>query len=353
MGIVTIVPMDLEMYHPDGYPELGLTAKTLPLRYRRDANLRKLARRVERWESEHGNDGFEARNLTKLPRELAFELCNVYIALRERYPQVKPDYVDFAAKVGVGQTLGLSMIYPATFPTLREAAEVYDVVDLESLLEVIRDDEEFAWKRNDVRREKAWMGEVRNVSRSGTIELGSMFKTKKQYKTLQAFWDKRNARAMLLGRPLRTPELSTSPATFVFVHEFGHLVEGEMFGTGGWRNGELVYGEISRAIFGGKRPQAHQWRRHLINYPCFVAPESTYGPVQGGEGRQGATRKALRMQIAEKLGTYAPVARDEIFAEAFALSHCAAPQRRRELSGMLRALERVGLRRRNVQPKRG
>lgn len=345
--------MNFEMYHPAGYPELGLAAKTLSLRYRADANLQKLAKRIEKWESLHGNDGFEARNLTKLPKKLAFELCNVYIALRERYPDVKPDYVDFAAKGAQGQTLGLSTIYPSTFPTLREAAEVYDIVDVESLLEVIREDEEYAWRRQELRREKAWMGEVRNVSRSGTIELGNMFSIKKRYRSLLDFWERRNARAELLGRPLRTPLLETSAATFVFVHEFGHLVEGEMFGSGDWRNGEDVYAELSMSIFGGKRPRANQWRGHLINYPCFVAPENTYGPAQGGETRQSTTRKALRYQIAEKLGTYAPVARDEIFAEAFALSHCAGRGRRRELAGMLRALERCGLRRRNVQPPRG
>jgi hypothetical protein len=344
--------MDLKLYRPEGYPELGLTAKTISLRYRKDANLAKLAKKVERWEAKHGNDGFEARNLVKLPKELAFELCNVYIALRERYPEVKPDYIDFAVKNTPGQTLGLSTVYPATFPTLREAAETYDVVDLDSLLESIREDEEFVWNRKDLRREKAWGGEVRNVSRSGTIELGDMFRVKKHYMALLSFWERRNARASLLGRPLRTPELATSAATFVFVHEFGHLVEGEMFGSGDWRNGADVYGELSQIILGGKKPKVHQWRRHLINYPCFVAPEITYGPVEGGSLRQSSTKRALRTPIAEKLGTYAPVARDEIFAEAFALSHCAEKKRRRELSGMLRALERCGLRRRNVQPRR-
>jgi len=346
--------MAMITHHPEGYPELGLVAKTLKLRYRKGANLRNLAKKIERWERAHGNDGFQARHLTRLPGELAYELCNVYIALRERYPDVKPDYVDFSAGAGVmqGGALGLSTIYPSTFPTLREAAETYAVEDLPSLLEYIREDDMYVWPRNDLRRERAWLGDARNISRSGVIELGGVFSKARSYKTLREFWQRRNARAELLGRPLRTPELSTSEATFVFVHEFGHLVEGELFAEGGWRRGEAAYGAISRAIFGGAKPKVHQWRKHLINYPCFIAPEHTYGPHQGGETRQSATRQALRDQISRKLGTYASVARDEIFAEAFALSHCAAPKRRKELSGLLRALERSGLRKRNVQPPR-
>lgn len=339
------------LYHPHGYPELGLVAKTLQLRYRQDANLARLARRLERWEDANGNDGFEARNLTKLPVALAFELCHVYVAMRERYPQVKPDYVNFVASCG-GKTLGLSTVYPSTFPTLREAADAYEATDLESLLEVIRDDEDFSWRQQDLRRERSWLGDTRNVARSGAIEFGDMFRTKKHYLALLDFWERRNARAVLLDKPLRTPELVTSAATFVLIHEFGHLVEGELLGNDGWERGEDVYAELSMALLGIDRPQPHQWRLHLINYPCFVAPESTYGPQQGGMERQATNRRALRHLIAEKLGTYAPVARDEIFAEAFAVSHCARRMRRIELSGMLRALERAGLRRRNVQPKR-
>lgn len=349
----TIDTMAKIEHHPGGYPELGLVAKTLTLRYRDGVSLRKLREKVERWEHEHGNEGFRARNLGKLPPKLAYELCHVYISLRERYPEVKPDYVDFAASgVESNGAVGLSTIYPSTFPTLREAAETYAIEDIPSLLEYIREDDVYTWPRKDLRRERAWLGDARNVNRSGVIELGSVFSRVRTYKALREFWRRRNARAELLGRPLRTPHLATSEAAFVFIHEFGHLVEGELFAGGSWRKGEKAYAALSRAILGEDKPNVRQWRNHLINYPCFVAPETTYGPHQGGETRQTETRRALRHKIAEKLGTYAPVARDEIFAEAFALSHCAAEGRRKELSQLHRALERSGLRCRNVQPKR-
>jgi hypothetical protein len=210
----------------------------------------------------------------------------------------------------------------------------------------------YVWPRNDLRRERAWLGDARNISRSGAIELGGVFSRARSYRALREFWQRRNARAELLGRPLRTPTLATSEATFVFVHEFGHLVEGELFYGGEWRRGEAAYGAISQAVFGGTKPKVRQWRKHLINYPCFSAPECTYGPHQGGKTRQSATRKALHDKISCELGAYAPTARDEIFAEAFALSHCATAKRRKNLSGLMRALERSGLRKRNVQPPR-
>lgn len=346
--------MAMLTHHPNGYPELGLVAKTIKLRYRKGASVGNLVKKIERWESAHGNEGFRARHLTKLPVELAYELCNVYISLRERYPDVKPDYVDFSAGAETmqGSTLGLSTTYPAMFPTLREAAETYASDDTTSILEYIREDDMYVWPRNDLRREKAWLVDVQNVSRSGVIELGGVFAKARKYKALKDYWQLRNARAELLGRPLRTPALTTSEATFVFVHEFGHLVEGELYAGGDWRQGEAAYGAISRSIFGGVKPKVRQWRKHLINYPAYVSLEHTYGPHQGGAHRQRATRSALHDQIGWKLGTYAAAARDEIFAEAFALGHCATPKLRNELSGLLRALEGSGIRKRNVQTPR-
>jgi hypothetical protein len=336
-------------HHPNGYPDLGLQAKTLRLVYRHDANLYTLARRVERWEAAHGNAGFEARNLHKLPVALAFELCNVYIALRERYPQVKPDFVNFSTDCGAGKTLGMATIYPSLFPTLRQAAEMYEADDASALAAVVVDDDEFWFDTQDIQNESVYTDGVRDVQKSGVIELGNMFTTKKHYLALRTYWERRNERAALAGRPLRTPPLATSEATFVLVHEFGHLVEGELFDEG-WAGGlEAVYRVLSEILLGVDNPSPTQWRQHLINYPAYTAPHDASGPQQGGVARQQATRRALRAQIAEKLGTYAPTARDEIFAEAFSLSQCAAAGRRRELSGLLRVLEQYGMRRNRVR----
>lgn len=338
-------------HHPYGYPALGLVAKTLPLRYRQDANLSRLARRLERWEAARGNVGFTARNLTKLPTALAFEMVHVYVALRERYPKVQPDYVDFCTDVGGGKTLGLSTIYPSLFPTLRQAAEYYESDDADALVEAAIEDEYFQPYSRDVRAEARYLDGVRNVARSGVIEMGNIFSTKKGYLGLRRFWEDRNARAIRMGRAPRMPELRVSEATFVFVHEFGHLVEGEI-SESGWQGVADVYGALSETILGTHKPSVQQWRWHLVNYPAFAAPVDSSGPQQGGKVRQDQTRKALRDMIASKLGSYAPVARDEVFAEAFALSVCGTPKLRRELSGMREALERAGIRRRNVQPPR-
>jgi hypothetical protein len=52
----------------------------------------------------------------------------------------------------------------------------------------------------------------------------------------------------------------------------------------------------------------------------------------------------MRWPIAERLGTYAAVNRDELFAEAFSLSYCAKSlELRDDLSLMREALVRVGV----------
>jgi hypothetical protein len=93
----------------------------------------------------------------------------------------------------------------------------------------------------------------------------------------------------------------------------------------------------------------NQWRYHLINYPCLVAADAACGPHQGGTTRSVATRKTLQHTIGEVLGSYAPTARDEIFAEAFALSHCGHRSLRQRLSAFPKALEGHGIRRRIVR----
>lgn len=336
-------------YHPHGYPQLGLVAKSLPVRYRANANAKVLATRIERWEHERGNEGFRALNLHKLPLELAFELAHVYVALRERYPNVKPDFVNFSTKTGEAKTLGLSTIYPSLFPNLRQAAEMYEDGAASGLVDAVLSDEYFTNTRLELKRESVYIDEtIGNVKSSGNIELGDIFTTKKHYLELLKFWKLRNERALSLGRPFRTPQLATSAASFVFIHEFGHLVDGEICDKG-WKGAEKVYRALSGAILGVRNPKVSQWRYHLINYPCLVAADTACGPNQGGLTRSVATRKTLQHIIGDVLGSYAPTARDEIFAEAFALSHCGHRSLRQRLSVLPKALEQHGIRRRIVR----
>jgi hypothetical protein len=333
--------------HPRGYPRLGLKARTVNLDTTDPAVL---TRRIERWERRMGNSGFEARNLHRPAPEVAAEMANVYVALRERYPTVRPEYVDFASGDVDKGTLGTSLIYPAVFPTLRTAADLYDVDDLDELVDVatIDADPEVVSMRRSLRREAQWIAGVRDVTCSGAIDMSRTFATKKHYAALVTYWERRNELARAAGRPPRVPQLAVSPVTFVLLHEFGHLVDGELL-SDGYENGVDTYGAISAAVFGIDQPAPTAWRYHLINYPAAYAPTETHGPYGRNKDRAAETKQRLRWVIGETLGSYAWNSRDEVFAEAFALAQGGSTALRTRLAPMLRALETAGLRRRVVR----
>lgn len=329
--------------HPGGYPKLGLAARTLHV----DASDRKaLARRLERWEWQMGNGDFEARNLTRVRPDVAAEMVHVYVALRERYPSIKPEYMDFASRELDKSTLGTSLIYPTTFPNLRVAAEVYELDDIDELVDVVQldADPEIVKMRRSVQREARWTGGVRDVRRSGAIDMSPVFAVRRDYDALVQYWNRRNELALAANRPRRVPELHVSAAAFVLIHEFGHLVDGELLADG-YERGVDAYGAISAAVFNIDPPSPSAWRYHLINYPARFAPKHVQGPYVGDRARAAETKQRLRWTIGETLGSYAWNARDEIFAEAFALAHGAHLPLRQQLSGLLRELEATGLRR--------
>jgi hypothetical protein len=304
---------------PHGYPHLGLSAVSLPLRYRRDANLTRLARRLETWESDRGNDGFEARNLSNLSPATAFELVHVYVALRERHPSVMPAYVNFSTDLDGGKSLAWAYSYPQLFPALRGHGDEHDCA-------------------RDERQGEQW-GFV-HLERSGAIELDSLFSSPLRYNALIAYWQKRNANAARRGRPPRTKELLITPAAYVLMHEYAHLIDGELT-SAGWQRAEPVYRALSKIVF-HVEPTVTQWRYHLINYPSLYQP----GPHQGNKQRQRSNKQAVRPSLGHLLGSYAAHSRDEAFAEAFALAHGSSKPLRTELAPLLRALSDDGVRRR-------
>jgi hypothetical protein len=335
---------------PHGYPELGLAARTLSLRFRRDANLTRLARRLESWEHDRGNTKFRAFNLSRLPADVAFELVHVYVALREIYPNVRPDFVDFSSS-DPDASLAWAFSYHDAYPKLRElAAEVDGEIDLG---EDEPTDELLAWVRNElndpsmvrqVRSEirAARTSRARDLTATGAIEIGQIFRTRRSYRKLLAFWETYNARCERLGRPARCPEMALSPAAGTLVHEFGHLVEAELLDRG-FSPVERTYRDLSTILLGTTPRSVYQWRRHLINYPSYDYTP-VQGPVAGAALRARSTKKALKQVIGERIGSYAPTSRDEIFAESFAVAHGArSPRLRRDLAPFLARLRTEGL----------
>lgn len=316
----------LTVSSPDGYPHLGLSARTLPMRFRKDANLSTLARRLERWEADHGNPLFETRNLHRVPASTAFELVNVYVALREWFPSVRLDYLNFASHADP-DVLGFATQYTFTFPRLRE---MIDPGDDPALLDTIDD---------ELLCEIGLTADVTEVHNSGSIDLHRTFTSGRGQKQMVRYWRWRNEVRARNRRPCRIPPLVVTPAAMVLVHEFGHLVESEL-AAGGWQALEPVYAALSEVLLDVQNPDVSQWRYHLVNYPARDAA----GPAQGGPARQRQTVRALRDVIGQTLGSYAPTSRDELFADAFALAHCGSPELRRRLFPMLAALRDCGAR---------
>lgn len=309
-------------YHPNGYPHLGLIPRSIKIRYRDGMSVKTLKTRLEKWEHANGNPTFEARKLTKLPAPLAYELVQVYIAMRERFPEVKPDYVNFYAELGPNE-LGEAITYVDNLPVLQsllcdgliDDQEYYGVDDLIDIIKY------YGGSRGEVR---AVRGEttfvkdeaVLNPLAVGVISLGSVYSKKRAYQKLINFWAAINERSAAQGLPPRAPETGVSAASFTLIHEFGHLVESKLMATKR-KNVEKIYGVLSEIILGVKNPKPNQWRYHLINYPAYYYT-SVPGKHVGGLDRQRDTRRLLRADIRETLGTYATVKRDEIFAESFA-----------------------------------
>lgn len=339
MGSMTTTPK--VQYHPNGYPSLGLVPRTLKIRYREGANLRALRAKIERWERAQGNTSFEARHLEKLPAQLAFELANVYVAMRERFPEVTPDFVEFAGRQD-RKVLAWATNYGDSIPMVRELVSSYDDVDpadSELLIGLAR--EEYADARivRAVKAETYWVeaDSIKNPAATGSIEFGEIFRKKRAYQKLLNSWELRNQRALARGLTPRTLPSVVSAASFTLIHEFGHLVEAELLSLG-YRPVERVYRSLSEVVFGVKNPSDKQWRYHLVNYPTYSWTQQK-GPQEGGPMRRKETKRALHMAIRERFGTYATTCRDELFAEAFAFAYGGTWKTRNDLRPFLQALK--------------
>lgn len=333
-------------YHPDGYPKLGLVARTLRVRYRKNANVCTLRRRLEKWEHSHNNPLFEARHLEKLDSRLAHELVHVYVAMRERYPQVRPDYIEFAGKDN-GDRLASSVSYPGLVPVTRNLLATYpnlEHVDAQILLDLAYEKEIDVRTQTALHKESAYLyeDETRDPTASGRIEIGSMFRRKWAYHRHVRRSNRRNEQASARGAGPDNMLWETSEAAGGLIHEFGHLVDAEIQ-VRGYRSAERVYRRLSEVVLDNKNPKDTQWRYHLINYPAYEN-NLIKGSGQGGVVRRRSTRWALYYVIQQKLGVYATTYRDELFAETFALAYCGTTRKQRnQLTPFLKEIHNQGL----------
>lgn len=328
----------------EGYPGRQLAASTLHVPTGPLASAGRVRENLEKWERRRGNALFEARNLERVPAALAGEYANIWAALREKYPEVRASHVDFAAKREHG-TLADAESYNETYPTLRSLAYQTGAWTVAEAGESVEDleHEDIRVVERELRQAHECGDAHIDVTATGSIALSSCLSHKKCYNKLLRYWEQRNARAIANGKPVRVTDLSVSAACYVFVHEFGHLVDAHLAEMGESAT-ERVYAELSRGLLNlDRRPSPQQWRMNLWNYPVAYM-HANPGRYEGSPDRARETKKAMRESIAGRLGTYATHSRDELFAEAFSLSYGAkSSELRGDLAPMRQALVDVGV----------
>lgn len=302
---------------PTLHPELGLTPRTMPWRWSQAINQDRLREKVETFEHSIGNKGFSAYNLESIPKYLAFELGGVHVALRERFHAVRPDWIDVAsanidAQYGhlreENQPLALAVGYDG-FSDLRALSRDCGVRDLDELVEPMRtvqDVGERRWLRTSLN--EAVAHGVQNLEATGTIELATVFRSNARY---DAFCRWRKNRRSTKG-PATIVSVFT-PATYAYIHEFGHLVESAVWDVG-TDAVEHVYAALSEAVFESRPHSNQQWLWNLLNYPTTSGEP---GPNAGGVYRRTHTKKVAGPLVERALGKYAATDRSELFAEAF------------------------------------
>ena len=334
------------LWSPSGYPSRLLDPVSLELPTRSNASAAGVRERVERWEHRHGNPDFEARHLDTLPIHLALESARVWVSLRELFPEVRASHVDFASKKEK-DTLGEATSFREQYPYLRASAQHADLRQPRDLWTLCDDDElspaQVRLLSQEIGNARKWGDYKSDVTATGTVETSACLSHPRCYIKLLAYWERRNARALAAGLPPRIVPISTSAATYIICHEFGHLVDSDLSACGPDAT-ERVYAALSQAVLGIDRPSPRQWRENLWNYPSGYLRENA-GAYEGSPDRRRDTVKSMRMRIGSRLGSYATTNRDELFAESFALSFVArSASLRSDLKLLHKALVSEGVR---------
>ena len=330
---------------PEGYPELGLTPQQ-PLLWSMSATAEAARNYVEKFEHACGNALFKAANLEKINTPTAHELANVYVALRQAHPSVRPDMINFAGlRMDDPLSYGQAWAYHVEFPQARGAlSNAHTPVAVEDQISYLR-----SWSRSvrnlneeaagllDAEIEQALHLRVIDLTRSGMLRIWSGCSTPRRVVSTLKHRTQENLSDDSRGKYLTNMPTLTSWSTYVFIHEFGHLADAAVWEA---NRSASVYGPLSKALL-GIRPDQSQWGHHLANYP--VAYNISHpGPAAGGKARARKVRASLAPTLKAELGPYAAFNRDEMFAEAFAASYVAySDDLRRRLATFQRSIQRA------------
>jgi hypothetical protein len=314
------------MVERNGYRHLGLRATHLPAQADRGGTY---GEAVERAERRAGSTTFHAKGFAALHPDIAGELAHTYLSLRRMIPAVIVDHLDVRAAMG-DDSLALSWSYDHAFPLLRRIHDEEGICDPQEAVALL---DNRGWRRvRGARSEIAWHDVISNLGATGTIELNRTVTSHAGYRRIETYWAKLRERRLAAGQAPRHPGLDVTPGAYLLCHEYGHLVEAEL-----WRQGnatvEHVYGTLSEVVH-GKTVTGRSWRYHLAHYPAGAGNRNNL-PYTPSQARRNDTRRLLRHDIGNLLGKYATVNRDELFAEAFAFSICSGEQTRNLLEPFL------------------
>ena len=340
-----------ETYAPQGYPALDLTPLGGPLRSTKPGTLRVALEDVV-----VGASGrrFRAAGIGKLDLGLAQELANVTAALCEHYPTVELSAVYFSDTGLGGDTLMCALDTGAFYPVLHDQAlEIGDgnLGAVLSALTLAGDRELLARAKTETARlQREW--ESFDLCSSGTIHISPEFSSERGYDAVRRFFEARNRWCDARGLPRRIMDNRVSVASFLLLHEFGHLVDSEL-GRLGDDAERHVYGALEEGLLyddGARRISRQQVRSaglrpsdvRLVAYPQY------WHPALSGQGaRRRAQRRTVGPAFTPLVGSYARHYREELFAESFALLHSARdPELVQRLRGFRTALRDVGLKHR-------
>ena len=310
---------------PSGWPSSGLAPRTFELNWSPRSSSARLRERLERWERAQGNRHFEAVRLERVLSPFAFEMVAIYVALREQYPAVQPDRVDFFAQnlPVVTDAAGYAWAYAFLFPHAHAAALLHDVPTLDAISRVADDDlwDEVERERRDGISSCYWYSKTNDLRATGSLQFHPCLSIPREARKQQYREHLRVRRLASSGILPQHMPYRTSFAGALITHEFGHLLDATVLAAG-LGVADYVYGQLSAGLYDIPRPELHDWRSHLLNFKGGYS-DILAGPVQGGVIRQAIIKERLCAVTNPMLGTYAGGNRDELFAQSFAASHTA------------------------------
>lgn len=291
--------MDLALVDasPNGYRHLGLPS---PLVHP-NATRAELRARLEAYEHAHGAPSFAVHGLEALPAGRARELTHTYLGLRHRYLGVHIDHLDVGAHLG--PLLGEATLYRSLWPEMHHRDQILQ----------IGDPAELARHADDLYELPRGHSRPRDLRAAGSIRITRCVGHRRCIAATVTKWSAKAATAARRGTTRYAARLRV-PLPAAVLHC-------------------------------GTTPERTQWVRHLVNYP---SSNLTPGPASGTSARSAAIRRSLRPVVGDRLGRYALVNRDELFAEAFmvAAAGCDPELRRRWVHRIRPLLADAGIARR-------